>query len=111
MRAMERPAISSAGFRTAFVLILEVAVSSLFLAVIWPFFKALLLAALLASRCGPLFSWILRLVRGRRSLAAILTLLILFLLVAGPLSAFVGVVVSQAPPSSARSIIFSARSS
>ena len=96
MRAMERPAISSTGFRTAFVLILVLAVSALFVAVIWPFFKALLLAALLASLCGPLFSWILRLVRGRRSLAAILTLLILFLLVAGPLSAFVGVVVSQA---------------
>ena len=93
---MERPAISSTGFRTAFVLILVLAVSALFVAVIWPFFKALLLAALLASLCGPLFSWILRLVRGRRSLAAILTLLILFLLVAGPLSAFVGVVVSQA---------------
>lgn len=93
---MERPGISSAGFRTAFVLILVLAVSALFIAVIWPFFKPLLLAALLASLCGPLFSWILRLVRGRRSLAAILTLLILFLLVAGPLSAFVGVVVSQA---------------
>lgn len=94
--AMERPAISSAGFRTAFVLILVLAVSALFLAVIWPFFKALLLAALLASLCGPLFGWILGLVRGRRSLAAILTLLIVFLLVAGPLSAFVGVVVAQA---------------
>lgn len=95
-RAMERPAISSAGFRTAFVLILVLAVSALFMAVIWPFFKALLLAALLASLFGPLFGWFLRLVRGRRSLAAILTLLVLFLLVAGPLSAFVGVVVSQA---------------
>ena len=93
---MERPAISSTGFRTAFVLILVLAVSALFLAVIWPFLKPLLLGALLASLCGPLFTWMLRLVRGRRSLAAILTLLLLFLLVAGPLSAFVGVVVSQA---------------
>src|SRR5215212_10383825 len=93
---MERPAISSTGFRTAFVLILVLAVSLLFGAVIWPFLKALLLGALLASLCAPLYNWVLRLVRGRRSLAAILTLLILFLVVAGPLSAFVGVVVAQA---------------
>ncbi|HEX8077299.1 MAG TPA: AI-2E family transporter, partial [Chthoniobacterales bacterium] len=93
---MERPAISSTGFRTAFVLILVLAVSALFVAVTWPFLKPLLLGALLASLCRPLFDWILRLVRGRRSLAAILTLLLLFILVAGPLSAFVGVVVSQA---------------
>jgi predicted PurR-regulated permease PerM len=93
---MERPSISATGFRTAFVLILVLAVSVLFLAVAWPFLKPLLLAALLASLCRPLFTWILRLVRGRRSLAAILTLLLLFILVAGPISAFVGVVVSQA---------------
>ena len=93
---MERPAISASGFRTAFVLILVLAASALFLAVAWPFLKPLLLAALLASLCRPLFTWILRLVRGRSSLAAILTLLLLFILVAGPVSAFVGVVVSQA---------------
>ena len=93
---MERPAITSTGFRTAFVLILVLAVSLLFLAVIWPFLKPLLLGALLASLCAPLYGWVLQLVRGRRSLAAILTLLILFLVVAGPLSAFVGVVVAQA---------------
>src|SRR4051812_4930500 len=93
---MERPAISSTGFRTAFVLILVLAVSVLFLAVAWPFLKPLLLAALLASLCRPLFTWILRGVGNRRSLAALLTLLILFLVVVGPISAFVGVVVSQA---------------
>ncbi|HKP05484.1 MAG TPA: AI-2E family transporter [Chthoniobacterales bacterium] len=93
---MDRPSFSSTGFRTAFVLILVLAVSALFIAVIWPFVKPLLLAGLLASLCRPLYTWILGLVRGRRSLAAILTLFLLFLLVAGPLSAFVGVVVSQA---------------
>ncbi|MFL6590975.1 MAG: AI-2E family transporter [Chthoniobacterales bacterium] len=93
---MERPAISSTGFRTAFVLILVLAVSVLFLAVAWPLLKPLLLGALLASLCRPLFTWILRLVGNRRSLAAMLTLLILFVLVAGPISAFVGLVASQA---------------
>jgi hypothetical protein len=37
-----------------------------------------------------------RLLRGRRSLGAIVTLLTLFIVVAGPLSAFLGVVVQQA---------------
>ncbi len=93
---MERPNISATSFRTVFVLILVLSVSVLFLAVAWPFLKPLLLAALLASLCRPLFTWILRLVGNRRSLAATLTLILLFLLVAGPISAFVGVVVSQA---------------
>jgi predicted PurR-regulated permease PerM len=93
---MERPNISPTSFRTAFVLILVLAVSLLFLAVAWPFLKPLLLGAMLAGLCTPLYDWIARLVRGRGSLAAILTLIILFLLVAGPISAFVGIVVAQA---------------
>ena len=93
---MERPNISATTFRTAFVLILVLAVTVLFVAVTWPFLKPLLLGAMLAGLCRPLYSWVRRLVRGRRSLAATLTLLILFVLVAGPISAFVGVVVAQA---------------
>jgi predicted PurR-regulated permease PerM len=93
---MERPNISATTFRTAFVLILVLAVTALFVAVTWPFLKPLLLGAMLAGLCRPLYSWVKRLVRGRRSLAATLTLLILFVLVAGPISAFVGVVVAQA---------------
>jgi predicted PurR-regulated permease PerM len=83
-------------FRIAFVVILAIAVSALFLAVIWPFLKPLLLGALLAGLCHPLYRWITRLLRGRRSLGAIITLLILFIVAAGPLSAFLGVVVQQA---------------
>jgi predicted PurR-regulated permease PerM len=93
---MERPNISATTFRTAFVLILVLAVTVLFLAVTWPFLKPLLLGAMLAGLCRPLYSWVKRLVGGRRSLAATLTLIILFILVAGPVSAFVGVVVAQA---------------
>jgi predicted PurR-regulated permease PerM len=93
---MERPNISATTFRTAFVLILVLGVSLLFLAVAWPFLQALLLGAMLAGLCRPLYNWVTRVVGGRQSLAAILTLLILFFLVAGPLSAFVGVVVTQA---------------
>lgn len=83
-------------FRTAFVVILVLVVSALFLAVTWPFLKPLLLGAMLASLARPLYLWITRLVGGRPSLGASITLLVLFLLVAGPLSAFVGLVVRQA---------------
>jgi predicted PurR-regulated permease PerM len=93
---MEPAKISRSSFRTAFVLLLVVTVSALFLAVTWPFLKPLLLGALLAGLCGPLYRWVTRMLGGRKSLAAALTLLILFLLVAGPISAFVGVVVRQA---------------
>ena len=83
-------------FRTAFVLFLVITVSALFLAVTWPFLKPLLLGAMLAGLSRPLYHWIRRALRGRASLAAVLTLLLLFMLVVGPISAFVGVVVNQA---------------
>jgi predicted PurR-regulated permease PerM len=93
---MERANISGRTLRTAFVLLLVVGVTILFLAVAWPFLKPLLLGAMLAGLARPLYRWMRRIVRGRSSLAAALTLLLLFLLVAGPISAFVGIVVKQA---------------
>ncbi|MDQ3198137.1 MAG: AI-2E family transporter [Verrucomicrobiota bacterium] len=93
---MERTNLSRTSFQTAFVLLLVVAVTALFLAVTWPFLKPLLLGALLAGLSRPLYRWVTRLVGGRKSVAAILTLLLLFMVVAGPISAFVGIVVQQA---------------
>ncbi len=93
---MEKANVSRASFRTAFVLLLVLGVSLLFLAVIWPFAKPLLLGALLAGLFRPLYHWTLRRLGGRESLAAALTLLMLFLLIVGPISAFLGVVVQQA---------------
>ena len=93
---MERANISGRTLRTAFVLLLVVGVSVLFLAVAWPFLKPLLLGAMLAGLSRPLYIWMKRMLGGRASLAAALTLLLLFILVAGPISAFVGIVVQQA---------------
>ncbi len=93
---MQSANLKAGTFRTAFVLLLVLGISLLFLAVIWPFLKALLLGALLAGLCHPLFRWVTRLCGGRRSLGSALTLLILFFLIIGPISAFVGVVVKQA---------------
>src|SRR5205814_10583590 len=67
-----------------------------FLAVTWPFFKPLLLGALLAGLFHPLYRWITRLLGGRRSLGAAVTLLVLLVLGLGPVSAFLGIVLQQA---------------
>src|SRR5512132_3254069 len=93
---MEPSTISGTNLRTAFVLLLVVAVTALFLAVTWPFFKPLLLGALLAGLFHPLYRWITRLLGGRASLGAAATLLVLLVLGLGPVSVFLGIVVQQA---------------
>ncbi len=93
---MEDLNVSGKKFRTAFVLILVAAISALFIAVCWPFVKALLLGAILAGLCSPLYRWLVKIFRGRRTAASLVTLLILFLIIVGPVSAFLGIVVKQA---------------
>ncbi len=93
---MKPPSISGSNFRSAFVIVLVLAISALFLAVAWPFLKALLLGAIFAALCRPIFRWLTKLLGDRRSLAAAITLLILLILIVGPLSAFLGVAVKQA---------------
>src|ERR1043166_5440639 len=93
---MGSPTISSANLRTAFVLLLVLAVSVLFLAVAWPFLEPLLLGALLAGLFHPLYRWITALFGVPQSRGAMLTFLVLFILVLGPVSAFLGIVVQQA---------------
>jgi len=93
---MEPLTTSGTNLRTAFVLLLVAAVTALFLAVAWPFLKPLLLGALLAGLFHPLYRWITRLLGGRQSLGAAVTLLVLLVLGLGPLSVFLGIVVQQA---------------
>src|SRR5499425_3186717 len=93
---MEPSTISGTNLRTAFVLLLVVAVTALFLAVLWPFLKPLLLGALLAGLFHPLYRWITRLMGGRASSGAAVTLLVLLVLGLGPVSAFLGIVLQQA---------------
>jgi predicted PurR-regulated permease PerM len=93
---MEPLTTSGTNLRTAFVLLLVAAVTALFLAVAWPFLKPLLLGALLAGLFHPLYRWITRLLGGRPSLGAAVTLLVLLVLGLGPISVFLGIVVQQA---------------
>lgn len=93
---MARTNLTATNLRTAFVLILVLVVSCAFLAIAWPFFTPILLAAIVAGMARPMYNSITRLLGNRPSLGALLTLLIIFLLLVGPLSAFLGVVVAQA---------------
>src|SRR5256885_5912858 len=93
---MEPLTTSGTNLRTAFVLLLVAAVTALFLAVAWPFLNPLLLGALLAGLFHPLYRWVTRLLGGRPSLGAAITLLVLLVLGLGPLSVFLGIVVQQA---------------
>src|SRR5437588_9953657 len=93
---MEPLTTGGTNLRTAVVLLLVTAVTALFLAVAWPFLKPLLLGALLAGLFHPLYRWITRLLGGRQSLGAGVTLLVLLVLGLGPISVFLGIVVQQA---------------
>lgn len=92
---MEKTHIDGGNFRTAFLLILVVGVSVLFLAVIWPFLQALLFGAILAGLAQPLFHFLLRFFRGRAA-TSIATLLVMFVIIVGPVSALLSMVVQQA---------------
>lgn len=80
--------------RRTFLLVLALLVSAIFLYMIRAYLMPILLAAVASGLSMPLFNRLLRLVRGRRALAAALTLLLLFLAVALPLGVFVGIVTS-----------------
>lgn len=83
-------------FRGIFVLALVLGTAALFIAVIWPMLKALLLAAILSGLSYPLQRSLVKLFHGRRGLAAMVTLLVVILILIGPISAIFTLVVQQA---------------
>lgn len=83
-------------FRRGFLLLLVIAISAAFLAMIRSFLMALFLAAIFSGLLHPVYRRLLGWVRGRQALASVLTLLVMVLLLAGPVSGFLGIVVAQA---------------
>lgn len=83
-------------FRRAFLMMLAVTVTGIFLYMIRHYLMPLLLAAVFSGLSMPLFLWWERRVGGRKAIAAALTLLVLLLAVALPLAGFIGLVVSAA---------------
>jgi predicted PurR-regulated permease PerM len=79
----------------AVVLLLALGISALFLALIWPFLMAILLAGIFAGLAHPLFLRLEGLFGGRRHLASLATLLILALMVVLPLALLGSMLVAQ----------------
>lgn len=91
-----RPTSSGERFRKAFLLLLVVGISLLFLMVIRPFLLSVLLAAILAGLTYPLYRWIRNRLGDRENLAAVATLLLLLLGVGLPLAGFLALVANEA---------------
>ena len=68
-------------YRRRFLLFLAVAVSGIFLYMIKGFLIALVLGAVFSGLANPLYTWLLRKMPRRRSIASAITLLILLLAV------------------------------
>jgi predicted PurR-regulated permease PerM len=83
-------------FRQAFLLLLVVAISAAFIAMIRAFLLTILLAAIFAGLSYPVYRWLLRRLRGQAALAAIATLLLLLALVIAPLLAVLGAAANEA---------------
>jgi predicted PurR-regulated permease PerM len=83
-------------FRRAFLLLLVVGISVLFLIMVRQFVMSVFLAAIFAGLSYPLFSWLLEKTRGRANTSSLLTILILLVGVGLPLAGFLTVVATQA---------------
>ena len=83
-------------FRRAFVLLLLVFISAMFITMIRQFLMTILLAAIFSGLAQPLYKRLVGAFRGRRALASITCLLIILVVIVWPLLFFLGVLTSQA---------------
>jgi predicted PurR-regulated permease PerM len=83
-------------FRRAFVILLVIAISAAFVAMIRMFLLTILLAALFAAVARPLYLQIERGFRGHAGVASAFTIVVLLVLVITPLSLLAGAVASEA---------------
>jgi predicted PurR-regulated permease PerM len=83
-------------FNKAFVLLLLLFISAVFLAMIWQFLMTLIMAGIFSALFHPLYRRLRRAFGGRSSLAAGTTLFLIVFLVLLPLAGFLGLVTSEA---------------
>ena len=88
--------MKSPNFMKASVLVLTLLVTALFFAMLRPYVMTLLMAAITTGLSLPLYDRVLRLLRGRRRLAAILTLLLILCAVIVPVLSILGLAAEQA---------------
>jgi predicted PurR-regulated permease PerM len=84
------------GLEDRFFLWLAIAVSLAFAWILWPFFSAVLWGTILAILFAPLYRRLLKKMARRRSLAAVVTVMIVFLLVIIPLILISALLVQEA---------------
>lgn len=83
-------------FGKVFLLLLVIAISATFVAMIRNFLITILLAAIFSGLAHPLYARLARLFRGHRAMASLVTLLLLLVVVIGPLLGILGIVASEA---------------
>jgi predicted PurR-regulated permease PerM len=83
-------------FRKAFLILLVVAISAAFVAMIRTFLLTILLAAIFSGVARPLYLRLCHQLGGRRAPASALTLLVLLVVVIAPLTALAGIVTAEA---------------
>ena len=78
------------------LLVIVFLISAVFLVMIHQFLMPLFMAGLFSAMVAPLHHWLSCKLRGRVNIASMLTIICIVLLVLGPLSVLIGVVVAQA---------------
>lgn len=83
-------------FRKSFVLVMTIAYSVMFFAMIWGFVEALLMAAVFSGILYPVYARLNKALKGRSTPAALLTLLIAMLVIVIPMLLLLGMIADQA---------------
>jgi len=89
-------AIDPGRFRAVFLLLLVIGITLLFVSMIRSFLIALLLGAIFSGLAQPAYRRVLGWVRGRRSIASGITLLLFVFVLLVPAAVFLGIVANQA---------------
>jgi len=89
-------AIDPGRFRAVFLLLLVIGITLLFISMIRSFLIALLLGAIFSGLAQPAYRRVLGWVRGRRSIASGITLLLFVFVLLVPAAVFLGIVANQA---------------
>ncbi len=83
-------------FANAFLVLLAIAISIVFLLMVRGFLMAVLLAGIFSGMAHPLYRYFLRLFKERKALASATTIILVLLVIVIPLTGFLGVAASQA---------------
>jgi len=87
--------MSQEKFNKAFVVLLLLFITAVFLAMVWPFLMTILMAAIFSALARPLYRGLQRWFGGRSSLAAALSLVLIFFGILLPLVGLLGAVTAE----------------